>query len=307
MSTHAKSVLAGLLAIVLWSWSFALSRSLAEQLGVATAAACVCLAAGVAGSIFAILTGWYRPALAGIGARRIALLGALFAAYQATIYAALGTAHDRVSFLTVTVINYLWPGLTIALAIPLLGRTCSPALIPGLAIAFFGVLVGTFSGSDVSPAALCAGFTKDLLPYALALVAAACWALYSNLVARWAKDAGSGLVPFYFLVAGAALTPIALLEPGEAAWSTGAVAELVSLAVGVMLLGYLAWDYSMRRRESELVPALGYLIPLPSIAVSAAYLDIPVGWTLIAAAGLVIAGSAICWRAVAAPRQRTGQ
>jgi len=306
MSPHAKSVTAGLVAISLWSWSFALSRSLAEQLGVATAAACVCLTAGVVGSIFAILTGWHRPALAGLSTRRIALLGGLFAAYQATIYAALGMAHDRASFLVVTVINYLWPGLTILLAIPLLGRHFRAALIPGLAVAFFGVLLGTFSGGDVSPTALRAGIAQNLLPYGLALFAAACWALYSNLVARWAKGAGSGLVPFYFLAAGAALCPMGVLDPREAAWSAGAVVELFALAVGVMLAGYVAWDYSMRRRESELVPALSYLIPLPSIAVSGAYLDIPIGGQLIAASVLVIAGSAICWRSVAKSRERPG-
>jgi drug/metabolite transporter (DMT)-like permease len=307
MSLHAKSVVLGLLAIALWSWSFALSRSLSEQLGVLRAAACVCLTAGAVGSILSILTGWYRPALAGLKARRIGLLGALFATYQAAIYAALGMAHNRGSFLAVTVINYLWPGLTILLAIPLLGRKCSAALIPGLAIAFGGVLLGTFSGADSSPAALYAGIAQNLLPYGLALVAAVCWALYSNLVARWAKDAGSGLVPFYFLAAGAALYPFVLLDPRNAVWSAGAIVELVSLAVGVMLVGYVAWDYSMRHRESELVPALGYLIPLPSIAVSGAYLDIPIGGTLIAAAALAIAGSVICWRSVAGTQERSSQ
>jgi drug/metabolite transporter (DMT)-like permease len=305
MRPHAKSVVLGLLAIALWSWSFALSRSLAEQLGVLYAAACVCLTAGAVGSVLSILTGWHRPALAGLTARRIALLGTLFAAYQAAVYAALGTAHDRESFLAVTVINYLWPGLTILLAIPLLGRPFRTALIPGLAIAFGGVLLGTFSGGDVSAAALRAGITRNMLPYGLALFAAVCWALYSNLVARWARAAGSGLVPFYFLAAGAALYPLGLLDPQEAVWSAGAIVELASLAIGVMLVGYVAWDYSMRHRQSELVPALSYLIPLPSIAVSGAYLDIPVGWTLIAAAALVIAGSAICWRSVAAVRDRS--
>ncbi|MCK9461176.1 MAG: EamA family transporter [Proteobacteria bacterium] len=305
MSAHAKSILSGLFAIALWSWSFALSRSLAERLGVVTAAAGAFLVAGAIGSIFGVATGWHRPALANLPKRRIALLGGLFAAYQVAVYAALGTAHDREGFLAVTVINYLWPGLTILLAIPILGRKLRAPLIPGLAIAFLGVLLGTFGGRDVSAAALRAGLAQNSLPYGLALFAAACWALYSNLVARWAKGAGSGLVPFYFLAAGAALCPFALLEPAPAAWSAGAIAELAALAIGVMLVGYVAWDFSMRHRESELVPALSYLIPLPSIAVSGAYLGIEVGWTLFAAAALVIAGSVICWRSVAGTRERT--
>lgn len=306
MRPRTKSVALGLVAIALWSWSFALSRSLAEQLGVVTAAACVCLTAGACGTIYSIATGWHRPALAELGPRRIAVLGGLFAAYQAAIYVALGTAHGRESFLAVTVINYLWPGLTIALSIPLLGRRCSAALIPGIGVAFLGVVLATFGGSDASAASLLEGIAQNSLPYGLALFAAVCWALYSNLVARWAKDAGSGLVPFYFLAAGAALYPIGLLDPQEAAWSASIIAELLTLAIGVMLVGYVAWDVSMRHRESELVPALSYLIPLPSIAVSAAYLDIPLGWPLFAAAGLVIAGSVICWRSVAAPTGSPG-
>jgi drug/metabolite transporter (DMT)-like permease len=299
MRPHAKSIVTGLAAIALWSWSFALSRSLAERLGVVTAAAGAFLVAGAVGAIFALATRWHRPALAGLPGRRIAVLGGLFAAYQVAIYAALGMAHDRAGFLAVTVINYLWPGLTILLAIPILGRKWNAALIPGLVVAAGGVLLGTFGGRDVSAAALRAGVARNLLPYGLALLAAVSWALYSNLVARWAKEAGSGLVPFYFLAAGAALCPFALLDPGRAAWSPGAVAELACLAIGVMLVGYVAWDFSMRHRESELVPALSYLVPLPSIAVSGAYLGIETGWTLFAAAALVIAGSVICWRAVA--------
>jgi drug/metabolite transporter (DMT)-like permease len=294
MTRSAKSTVLGLVAIALWSASFALSRSLAEQLGVITAAASVCLTAGAVGAIFAILTGWHRPALAGLKAPRIAALGGLFAAYQASIYAALGMARDRQSFLVVTVINYLWPGLTILLAIPLLGRRFRPALVPGILTAFLGVLLATLSGTDLSLSALGAGLAQNVLPYGLALFAAVCWALYSNLVARWAKEAGSGLVPFYFLAAGAALYAAAALGNEEPAWSAGIAAELIALAVGVMLVGYVAWDASMRMRESELVPALAYVIPLPSIAVSAAYLDIPIGVTLIAAAALVIAGSFIC-------------
>jgi drug/metabolite transporter (DMT)-like permease len=113
-------------------------------------------------------------------------------------------------------------------------------------------------------------------------------------------------VPFYFLAAGAALCPFARFDPRHAAWSAGAFAELALLAIGVMLVGYVAWDHSMRRRESELVPALSYLIPLPSIAVSAAYLDIEVGWTLFAAAALVISGSVICWRSVGGTKAGAG-
>jgi drug/metabolite transporter (DMT)-like permease len=294
MSRSARSTLYGLVAIALWSASFALSRSLAEKLGVVTAAAGVCLTAGVVGSLFAVATGRHRAALAGLGAKRIAALGTLFAAYQISIYAALGGARDRQSFLVVTVINYLWPGLTILLAVPLLGRRFRPAIVPGLLVALAGVIVATFSGSALSTGALRAALGGDLPAYGLSLFAAVCWALYSNLVARWAKDAGSGLVPFYFLAAGLALLAIAALGHEAPAWSPGTAAELLVLAIGVMLVGYVAWDASMRLRESELVPALAYLIPLPSIAVSGLYLGAPIGWPLVAGAALVIAGSAIC-------------
>ena len=300
MRPHAKSIASGLAAIALWSWSFALSRAVVERLGVLTAAAAVCLIAGAAGTVVSLLAGWHRPALARLSRSRIAILCLLFAGYQAAVYGALGTARGRESFLAVTVVNYLWPGLTVAFAIPLLGRPFRWPLVPGLALAFGGVLLGTFAGGGAA-AGLAAGLRANLLPYGLALAAAVAWALYSNLVARWAKEAGSGLVPFYFLAAGLALAPFALREPA-AAWGGGAVAELLAQALAVTLAGYLAWDHSMRRRESELIPALAHLIPLPSITVSAAYLDIPVGWEIFAAAALVVAGSAICWRAVALPR-----
>ena len=293
-SRQTRSTAAGLLAIALWSASFALSRSLAEKLGVVATAAAVCLAAGAVGAIFALATGWHRAALAGLSRRRIAALGGLFVAYQAAMYGAIGWARDRESFLVVTVINYLWPGLTILFAVPLLGRRFRPALVPGILTALAGVSLAALSTGGISAASLRAGLAGNALPYGRALAAAVAWALYSNLVARWAADAGSGLVPFHFLVAGIALCPFAAAAPSAAAWSASAVGELAFLAIAVMLVGYVAWDFSMRTRESELVPALAYLIPLPSIAVSAAYLDIPIGWPLAAGAALVIAGSGLC-------------
>jgi drug/metabolite transporter (DMT)-like permease len=290
---QTRSIASGLLAIALWSASFALSRSLAEKLGVLATAAAVCLVAGAVGSMVALIAGWHRPALAGLSRRRIAALGTLFVAYQAAMYGALGWARDREAFLVVTVVNYLWPGLTILLAVPLLGRRFRPALVPGILMALAGVALAASSGG-VSAFALRAGLAANAVPYGLALVAAVSWALYSNLVARWASAAGSGLVPFYFLAAGVALCPFAALGPETAAWSAGAAGELAFLAIAVMLVGYVAWDFSMRTRESELVPALAYLIPLPSIAVSALYLRIPIGAGLAAGAALVVAGSAVC-------------
>lgn len=286
-----------MLAILLWSSSFTLSRSLAEQLGLLTAGACIGITAGVVGTAASIITGWYRSVWRSLAFPRIAALGGLFIAYQVSIYLALGMAHSRESFLVVTVINYLWPGLTVVFSIPLLGRRFRPSLIFGFLLAVTGVLLATSSVGDFSAKKTFDSlFSEDALPYSLALFAAVCWALYSNLVARWAREAGSGLVPFYILLSGAILFIGTAFRSVEPTWTIHVAFELAILSIGVMLAGYVAWDLSMRYRESEFVPALGYLIPLLSIAASVFYLDIDFNRFLLIATALLVIGSLICWK-----------
>ena len=117
-----RSTLLGIAAILLWSGTVALARSIAERLGPLTAGAAVYLAAaGFLGLHF-----WWTERsfgrLARLSRRYVIGCGALFVLYTVALFLALGLAADRRQTVEVGLLNYLWPTLTILLALLLLGR-----------------------------------------------------------------------------------------------------------------------------------------------------------------------------------------
>lgn len=107
--------------------------------------------------------------------------GFLFVVYMVCLYVAIGFASDRQQVLEVALINYLWPALTLAFAIPILKKKVRVWLVFGVFLGFVGVFLATFSGESFSWRTFAENMAVNYLPYAFAFVAAVSWALYSNL------------------------------------------------------------------------------------------------------------------------------
>lgn len=282
----------GLVAILFWSTSVAFSRSLAEALGPVTAAAAVFLTSGALGCAWLAVT---RPGfriVAALPRRYLFGCGALFVLYGVCLYMAIGFSAHRAQVLAVGIINYLWPGLTLVLSIPLLGKKAKATLLPGAAMAFAGVVLAMGQGGLRSllpgPGAPRASFA----PYVLALGAALAWALYSNLARRWGREGGA--VPIFLLATGLVLGAMRLGVTEHSHWGPQPVLELAFLAVVPGLLAYAFWDAAMRKGEVILVASFSHLTPVLSTVVSWAYLGVRPGWELWAACALVIAGAVVC-------------
>ena len=108
--TRIAATLGGLVAILLWSTSVALARSISQHVGPLSAGAAVYTFAGFA------LVAWEavrRPAAipAMVRLRRAYLIGcgSLFVFYTAAFFLALGLARDDAQALVVGLVNYLWP------------------------------------------------------------------------------------------------------------------------------------------------------------------------------------------------------
>ena len=299
-ATARRSTLLGLASILLWSTTIAFSRSLAEQLGTLTSAAMIYLLAGAVGLA---VTVYRKGSLAGVRALpRIYLLGcgALFVAYIAALYLAVGLAAGRVQVLVVGLINYLWPGLSLVFSIPILGKRARPLLPVGILLALAGVWLASTTGSDLT----LTGLVQEQgawLPYALALTAAVCWGLYSTLSRRWAGDNDGGAVPLFLLASGLLLGLLRLFSHETSTWAPRAGLELVYMAVFPGMLAYVLWDVAVRKGEIILVASLSYMTPLLSTLFSTLVLNVQPGAALWLGAGLVIAGAVICKYSVADP------
>ena len=288
----------GLLAIVCWSTTFAVSRSLAEEIGVLTAGAGMCLGGGVLGCLYIALVERRAAAVFRLPLAYLLGCGGLLVAYMVCLFLAIGLAASRQQTVEVGIINYLWPGLTLAFAIPILRTKVRWSFFAGLAMAAAGAALAPLRLGEYSAEALLENLHANPLPYGLALVGAVVWALYSVLSRRWGAGAEGGAVPLFMVAAGAVLAALSFAFPHPAEWTGRVAAELAFMSVFPVMIAYAFWDRAMRRGNVTLVAALSYLTPLLSTALSVLYLRVDLGWNLWLACGLIVAGAAVAQGAV---------
>ena len=292
MNEKNRGTVQGILALLFWGSTIAFSRSLAEKLGTLTAASYVFLLAGGLSCVYLVISRRFR-AIVRVPKVYLFGCGALFVVYMASLYVAIGTASSRLQVLEVGLVNYLWPSLTLLMTVPILRSRARATLMPGCLLAFGGILLAS-AQTGASWRVFVVNLETNQFPYLLALVAAVCWALYSNLTRRWAREAESGAVPLFLLASGLALAGLRLALPETTQWTNQSTLELAYMAVFPTVLAYVFWDTAMRRGNAILVASLSYLTPLLSVIIGSIYLGVGTGWYLWAGCLLVIAGSLVC-------------
>ncbi len=184
-------------------------------------------------------------------------------------------------------ITYTWPVMFIVLSQWLFHRRIPLPVLCGALIAFSGAAV------LLSPEAGSAAFSDYLAGYALALLAACCWALYS-WVCQATPVAVAPVMPRLFLLAAAGAAVADILAGNGFGLPSGlALATGVALGVGPYGLAMVAWDVALRSGPAALVGSMAYAVPV----LAAAFLVIAgvaaPDWRLPLAALLVVAGSVV--------------
>ncbi|AIS17193.1 aromatic amino acid exporter [Pseudomonas rhizosphaerae] len=283
----------GLVAIILWSTAAGLIRSVSEIFGPLGGAAMIYTLGAI---LLVCLLG--KPRLRSISKLYLFLGSALFVAYEVCLSLALGFASNRTQAIELGVVNYLWPCLTVVLAIIMNGQKARWIIIPGTAIALFGIL-WVVSGDGLSLLGIIANVQSNPLSYSLALGCGITFALYCNVTRRYAN--GQNLVGLFFVLTAIVLW-LKYLFSSEMipAISLGGSLELVAAAVA-MAGGYALWNIGILRGNMTLLATASYLAPVLASAFAAVWLGAVLNMQFWQGAVLVTAGSLICWQAT---RQR---
>ena len=297
---RTRATILGIAAILLWSTTIGLARSVTEQLGPLTSAALIYLLGGALGCAYLAATGGLAK-LPALGRRYLLGCGGLFTIYMVCLYLAIGLVENRAQTLAVGLLNYLWPMLTLLVSVPILNLKATSLLLPGSLVATFGAFLAMTQGQSLSWAAVQQTLTHNAAPYALAAGAALSWALYSALSRRWARDDGGvTAVPVFMLVTGIVLGLARVLAAEETVWTSRALCELLYMAIGPNL-AYLFWERAMQRGDIVLVISCSYFTPLLSTLISSAYLGVRTDLRLWIGCALIIVGAATCRRSVRDP------
>lgn len=295
--SRALSTGLGLVALVLWSTSNALTRALVEGLGPYTL-----LAAGF-GTGGLVLAAWECARQRSLTApfrlpwRYGVTCGPSFVGYCGAYALANHLAPDDRTALVLGLVNYLWPMTLLLFSLVFQGNRARWILLaPGLGLALLGI--GVASGS--TPQAAFQALRGSPGAFALMLAAAVLWGLYSNLSARYGVQ-GLGGIALFQVVAGGLFLGLSRITGEVSRWTWDLWLPLGFLALGVCAAGYGLWDQGVKRGDLVLLGAASNAVPVASLLFGCWYLEQPfTGGLLLGGAGVAI-GAVLCRRGILAP------
>lgn len=286
MNTNTFTLI-GFGAVLMWSATIGLFRSISEVFGPTAGAALIFTTSGILASLFFGLRIKNIP--------RIYLWGGgiLFVAYEVSLALSIGLAHSRAQSLELGMINYLWPSLTILLAVLTRQQKSSWLLFPAILLCVFGIALVMKGKSDWSIELLWKNINNNPLAYSLAFGAAFIWAMYSVVARKYGE--GKNAIPL-FLVA----TAIVL-------WGKYAVSDDSSLTfnssgmIQVLIMGsltaaaYTCWNYGVQRGNLTLLAISSYSTPILSMLLGCLWLGVQPSLGFLYGVGIVTLGSLIGW------------
>lgn len=288
LATH-RYTLFGITAILLWGCVVGLTRNVAEQLGAIGGAATIYTSA----SLFLMLV-MGVPKLRQFSPRYVLIGGGLFAAYEVCFSLALGFANDREQTMEMAIINYLWPSLTVLLAvITNKNRRISLWIYPALALAFSGVVWSIIGDEELSISHMQSNIASNPLAYTLAFIGAFIWAIYCNITQRYSK--GKNAITLFFIFTAIALwIHYFLTDAPTMHFSKSAIFDLV-LASVFMGSGYALWNIAIIGGNMLFLATLSYFTPILSTFFSMLILGVTLTSTFWQGVVMVTLGSIICW------------
>jgi drug/metabolite transporter (DMT)-like permease len=286
----------GLVAVLCWSSTVGLIRSVAEQLGPLGGAAMLYTVSAVL-----VLQVQGRPTRAELrqSSRWYVWGGAfIFALYEICLSVAIGLAHDREQAIELGMVNYLWPSLTIVLAVVCGQQRARWWLWPGVLLCMIGLVRVMTSGqgaatSDAWWQGLLSHMAANPVAYALAFGAAVLWPVYSLVSRVYARGANA---VGYFL----ALTAVwlwlqwSLVPTPPMQWGVPVVLEVLALGA-LTALGYGCWEHGLQRGNLAVMAAGSYFTPVFSALLASLWLAVQPGWAFWQGVALVTVGSLVCW------------
>ncbi|ATV42826.1 aromatic amino acid DMT transporter YddG [Pectobacterium brasiliense] len=292
--TSQRATLTGLLAIVLWSTSVGLIRSLTEALGPIGGAAMI-----YSTSTLCLLAFYGFPRIKTLSRVYLFAGGAMFVCYEIFLSLSIGLADSRMQAIEIGMINYLWPSLTVFFSLFINQQKSRFLLWPGLALSLGGIVWIMKGESDWTPELLWNNILANPLAYSLAFSAALTWALYCNITRRYGQ--GKSGVSLFFFVASLLLW-VQYAFSAEGAISLTLPSSLQLLFMGTSTaLAYSVWNIGIQHGNLTLLATASYFTPVLSTLLAALWLNITPAISFWQGVVMVTAGSLLCWYATRTP------
>ncbi|MGF1754293.1 aromatic amino acid DMT transporter YddG [Vibrio makurazakiensis] len=288
MIARHRFTLFGCLAILFWSCLMALSRTVSEQLGPIGGAASIYTVS----SIFLILI-MGVPNIKRFSKTYLLAGGAMFVCYEIFLSLALGMANNRHQAVEMAVINYLWPAMTVLVAVLISKKKTNLLVYPAICLAFFGVAWSISGDQGLSVNQILANIATNPATYSMAFFGAIIWAIYCNFTQKVAK--GQNAIVLFFIATAITLwIQYAISDETGMSLTLGSTVDLL-LAGIVMGSGYALWNIAILGGNMVLLATLSYFTPIFSTFLSSLILGIALTDTFWQGVVMVTLGSLACW------------
>lgn len=287
--SRTKATLVGLISVALWSANVGLIRTVSQALGAFGGAAMLYSVS----TVLLFLTFGF-PRLSTFPRKYLYIASVLFVIVEVCFSVSLGLAHNGRQTLELGMVNYLWPAMTILMAVLINGQKANLLLIPGLALALMGISLVLGGEAGFSPTEMLQNVMVNPLAYGMAFFGAFTWSIYCSLTARMAQ--GKNGVTFFFMLTALVLWAKILVGGGNPiphlTLASGGYVLLASAALG---LGYGAWNLGILHGNVTVLAAASYFIPVFSSMLTAFLVDTPLTAMFWKGCLLTCAGSFLCW------------
>lgn len=285
---HKKATLIGLIAILLWSAIVGLIKSVSEGFGPVGGAALIYTCSAV---LLLFTLGF--PKIKKFPVSYLIIGSVLFVCYELCLSLSLGFTHSGLQAIEVGMVNYLWPSMTILLAVIVNRQKTSPLIIPGVILAIVGI--GRVLGGDggFSLTEMMNNVMDNPLSYGLAFSGAVIWAIYCVVTQRIAQ--GNNGITLFFILTALTLWVKYLTSPQpefNLSWHAWISLMLAAMAMG---FGYAAWNVGILHGNVTVLAAASYFIPIISAVLAAFMLDSHLTLAFWQGTAMVSLGSLICW------------
>ncbi|PWC20885.1 EamA family transporter [Brenneria roseae subsp. roseae] len=294
--TPQRATFVGLLAIILWSTSVGLIRSITESLGTLGGAAMIYTT-----STLCLLLFHGVPKIKTLPKVYLLAGGMLFICYEIFLSISIGLANNRLQAIELGMINYLWPSLTILFSIFINQQKSRFLLWIGLALSLSGIIWIMKGGNAWSPYVLWQNILTNPLAYGLAFSAAITWAMYCNIAKRFGH--GESGVLFFLLITSIVLwLQYTFSAENVLTFTMTNAIELIFMGASTAL-AYSAWDTGIQHGNLTLLATASYFTPVISTLLASLWLRVSPAYSFWQGVIMVTLGSLLCWFATRQPRE----
>ncbi len=218
----------------------------------------------------------------------------LFVAYEVCFSFAIAYSQTARQAIEISIVNYLWPSLTVLAFVIFKELKFNFLIILGLMLSIFGIVFIQIGSGDFSLNSLVDNFHSNPLSYILAFAGAIIWAFYCVLT----KKLSNGQNPISIFFVGVALTLwLKLLVSGHFAIPSMDIPALLTLLVAsaAMGFGYAAWNIGIIHGNITVLVVASYFTPIISSILAMFVLQTQLSMSFWQGTAMVTAGSFICW------------